>query len=62
MQKQEPKTVSGQIKNPPFHSGKWDRKRHCLLLTELCYYDTEPSLISGGSFVLYSIFLYISLV
>ena len=43
MQKQEPKTVSGQIKNPPFHSGKWNRKRLCLLLTELCYYDTEPA-------------------
>ena len=31
------------IQNPPFRGGCWNEERLCMLLTELCYIDTEPA-------------------
>ena len=37
------KTAPANKKKPPCRGGVWNRERLCMLLTDLCYIDTEPA-------------------
>lgn len=37
------KTNPANMKKPPCRGGVWNRERLCMLLTDLCYIDTEPA-------------------